>query len=248
MVKKAGPAVRKALASGPGSSARSGPPRYDASPFVPESRDLRKLSRASRACRGCPLYLPATQTVFGEGRPSASVVLVGEQPGDKEDREGRPFVGPAGGELAAALEAANLPREEVYVTNAVKHFKFEERGKRRIHKKPRISEIHACLPWLEAELDAIGPRVVVALGATAAEALRRREETDGPVVLRSLHPAAVLRAPDHAGREKLRAGLVRDLSEARRLAMRGQSSSSSGRKSRAVSSRSGSGTSRPGSG
>jgi DNA polymerase len=238
--------VRKAAAKTRGPAAVS--ERYDASPFVPRSRDLSRLARASRSCRGCPLYLPATQTVFGKGPKTASVVFVGEQPGDREDLEGRPFVGPAGAALSAAMEAANLPREEVYVTNAVKHFKFEERGKRRIHKKPRIPEIDACLPWLDAELDAIGPRVVVALGATAAKALRRRGKTDGFVVVRSLHPAAVLRAPDHAGRQKLRAALVRDLREARRLALRGQSSSSSGRKSRAVSSRSGSGTGRPGSG
>ena len=121
-----------------------------------------------KGCEGCPLYRDATQVVFGEGKETASIVLVGEQPGDQEDRQGRPFVGPSGGVLERALAAAGLARDRVYLTNAVKHFKFEPRGKRRLHQKPRWSEIKACRPWLEAELDAIAPRVIVTLGATAA--------------------------------------------------------------------------------
>ncbi len=193
-------------------------PAADASPFVPDSRSLSRLARAAKDCRGCPLYRDATQTVFGEGPAGAAILLVGEQPGDREDREGRPFVGPAGAELAAALEAAGIPRDSVYVTNAVKHFKFEERGKRRIHKKPRVSEVTACHPWLEAEIRTVAPSVVVALGVTAAESLARRPLEGSAPIVRSLHPAAVLRAPDPASRRRLHHRLVRDLREARRLA------------------------------
>lgn len=195
---------------------------------MPRSLDLRRLARASRACRGCPLYRRATQTVFGTGPPKAPVMLVGEQPGDREDRVGLPFVGPAGAELAAALEAAGLPGDRAYRTNAVKHFKFEERGKRRIHKKPRRLEIDACLPWLEAEIEAIGPAVVVALGATAAEALARRRDIREGTLIRSIHPAAVLRVPDRERRRRLHARLVRDLRKAGRLAAKRQPSSGSG--------------------
>jgi len=210
--------VSKTMTSGVARrAAPAGTPLCDASPFVPRTRSLKRLAETSRSCRGCPLYRDATQTVFGDGRAGATLMLVGEQPGDHEDREGRPFVGPAGAELAAALEAAGLPRGAAYVTNAVKHFKFEERGKRRIHQKPRISEVEACLPWLEAEIRVVSPRVIVALGATAAEALRRRKK-DSPPVVRSLHPAAVLRAPDREERHRLRGTLIRDLREARRLA------------------------------
>ncbi len=193
-------------------------PGADASPFVPDSRSLSRLARAAKDCRGCPLYRDATQTVFGEGPAGAAILLVGEQPGDREDREGRPFVGPAGAELASALEAAGVSRDDVYVTNAVKHFKFEERGKRRIHKKPRVSEVTACQPWLEAEIRAVAPSVVVALGVTAAESLARRPPEGGAPILRSLHPAAVLRAPDPTSRKRLHDRLVRDLRKARRLA------------------------------
>ena len=207
-----------------------------ASPFVPRTRDLRRLARAARICRGCPLYRNATQTVFGEGPIDAAVLLVGEQPGDREDVEGRPFVGPAGAVLSAALEEARLARDEIYLTNAVKHFKFEERGKRRIHKKPRIAELSACLPWLEAEIEAVSPRVLVALGATAEAALKRRTTGTGLPVVRALHPAAVLRAPDRAGRHRLRASLVRELRRARRLALEGQSSSSVRRRTSGASS------------
>src|SRR4051812_35707718 len=130
----------------------------DATPFVPRQTSLAHLRSAAADCRGCPLHEPAIQTVFGEGDPGAELVLVGETPGDQEDRAGRPFVGPAGRELDRALEAAGLVRERLYLTNAVKHFKFEERGKRRIHQKPTRSEVKACGPWLAAEIDAIAPR------------------------------------------------------------------------------------------
>ena len=212
----------------------------DASPFVPASRSLSTLARAARTCRGCHLYREATQTVFGAGPRGASMLLVGEQPGDREDLEGKPFVGPAGRVLERGLRAAGIPREEVYVTNAVKHFKFELRGKRRIHKKPGAAEISACRPWLEAELDAVRPGVVVCLGATAEKSVSRGGAPDA-VVVRTLHPSAVLRAPDHAGREKLYKIFVADLRKARRAARfpaRAQSSrgSSSGARERAFSS------------
>jgi uracil-DNA glycosylase len=205
----------------------AGPPEpNDASPFVPASRDLGKLKDAARGCHGCPLYRHATQTVFGEGPASSSVVLVGEQPGDQEDRKGLPFVGPAGRLLDEALRAAGLSREKVYVTNVVKHFKYEQRGKRRIHKKPNASEIAACRPWLEAELRATRPRVLVALGVTAAQSMTRRDAerrasgADGPPLMVTIHPSAALRAPDSASRSRLRARLIRDLEKARRAARR----------------------------
>ncbi len=144
----------------------------DATPFLPEgNRSLPALREAAKDCRGCGLYLHATQTVFGEGNAEARVVFVGEQPGDSEDRKGRPFVGPAGRIFDEALAAAGLDRGIAYVTNAVKHFKFEERGKRRLHKRPNTPEIKACAPWLSAELATIRPEVLVLLGATAAQAL-----------------------------------------------------------------------------
>src|SRR6058998_3731566 len=142
-----------------------------AAPFVPKTTSIRTLTAAAEVCRGCDLYKTATQVVFGAGPNKARVMFVGEQPGDQEDRQGVPFVGPAGAMLDKALEDAGIPRTDVYVTNAVKHFKWEPRGKRRIHKKPRVSEIKACRPWLEAELRAVEPAVVVCLGATAAQAV-----------------------------------------------------------------------------
>ena len=141
--------------------------RMDATPFVPKSGDLEKLRHALQDCRGCPLYEHATQGVLGEGPVRAELMLVGEQPGDQEDLQGRPFVGPAGKLLDRALDAAGIDRAQVYVTNAVKHFKFEQRGKRRIHKKPSTGETNACHPWLDAERDRVHPRVIVCLGATA---------------------------------------------------------------------------------
>jgi uracil-DNA glycosylase family protein len=176
--------------------------------FVPATSSLTELAKAAKHCQGCDLYRLATQTVFGEGPKGAQVVMVGEQPGNQEDLEGRPFVGPAGRVLDRALNDAQIDRKLVYVTNAVKHFKFEERGKRRIHKKPNVAEINACHPWLEAELNAVKPRVVVALGATAAFALAGRgvqvmrdrgkllpHESAEALVL-TIHPSSLLRMPD----------------------------------------------------
>jgi DNA polymerase len=197
---------------------------------VPATRALPKLAAAARGCHACPLWERATQTVFGEGLAHAPLLLVGEQPGDQEDLRGRPFVGPAGDVLDRALAEAGVERREAYVTNVVKHFKFEERGKRRIHKKPGAVEIAACLPWLEAELEAVAPRVLVCLGATAAQALLGRDfrlmENHGRIVRRAsdppaiatIHPSAVLRAPDPAAQEKLYKMIVGDLRAAARLA------------------------------
>src|SRR5919205_4386319 len=143
----------------------------DATPFLPERRSLTALREASAGCRGCHLWRHATQTVFGEGRKGARVMLVGEQPGDREDREGRPFVGPAGRELDRGLVEAGIDRGDAYVTNVVKHFKFEERGRRRIHATPKRFEIDACRPWLEEELRVVEPEALILLGATAAKAI-----------------------------------------------------------------------------
>jgi DNA polymerase len=145
--------------------------KQTAAPLVPARPSLSNLREASAGCRACPLWESGTQTVFGEGRKASDVMLVGEQPGDKEDLEGRPFVGPAGRLLDSALDRAGIDRRTVYVTNVVKHFKWEARGKRRIHKKPNLAEISACKPWLEAEISVVRPKAVVALGATAAQAL-----------------------------------------------------------------------------
>jgi DNA polymerase len=201
-----------------------------AAAFVPPTTSIRTLAAAAQECRGCDLYQTATQVVFGAGPKNARVMFVGEQPGDQEDRQGAPFVGPAGAMLDKALEAAGIPRREVYLTNAVKHFKWEPRGKRRIHKKPRISEIKACRPWLEAELRAVKPQVVVLLGATAAQSIMGPQftltknrgkllQTPGPVgpglpierLVATIHPSAVLRAPDSEGRRAAYESLVADL-------------------------------------
>ena len=193
-----------------------------AAPFVPKTTSVATLRAAAAACRGCDLYKTATQVVFGAGPKGARVMFVGEQPGDQEDRQGAPFVGPAGAMLDKALEEAGVPRREVYVTNAVKHFKWEPRGKRRIHKKPRASEIKACRPWLEAELRAIHPEVIVLLGATAAQSImgagfkllaNRGKVIEGEMgrVVATIHPSAVLRAPDSEGRKAAYASLVADL-------------------------------------
>ncbi|MEO8726006.1 MAG: UdgX family uracil-DNA binding protein [Acidobacteriaceae bacterium] len=163
--------------------------------FVPKNLTLASLQKAAGRCRGCDLYLRATQTVFGKGSVGARIVLIGEQPGDKEDLEGEPFVGPAGKLLNRALEDAGIARTDAYVTNAVKHFKWEARGKRRIHEKPTATEIAACRPWLDAELKVVRPRVVVCLGASAAQSLlgrdlkvtqRRGERIDGRSVALSI--------------------------------------------------------------
>jgi uracil-DNA glycosylase family protein len=194
-----------------------------AAPFVPRTTSIRVLTSAAHECRGCDLYKSATQVVFGAGPGKARLVFVGEQPGDQEDRQGAPFVGPAGAMLDKALEDAGIPRDEVYVTNAVKHFKWEPRGKRRIHKKPRASEVKACRPWLEAELRALKPRIVVCLGATAAQSMLGPQfklmQSRGKVVVSPLaehvvatiHPSAVLRAPDSEGRRQAYESLVADL-------------------------------------
>lgn len=202
-------------------AARRNPP--DATPFLPEKLSLGALREAARDCEGCDLYLKATQTVFGEGPPSARIVFVGEQPGDAEDREGRPFVGPAGRVLDEALAAAGIERKITYVTNAVKHFSFEPRGKARLHKKPRVGEVKACAPWLRAELRVIKPDVLVLLGATAAQSIwgpafritrERGVVKQGELagaILATIHPSAVLRAPDAEARHALFEQLVEDL-------------------------------------
>jgi uracil-DNA glycosylase len=194
-----------------------------AAEFVPPGRGLTTLRRAARGCRGCDLYKDATQTVFGKGPRQAGLMLVGEQPGDREDREGEPFVGPAGGLLDRALEEAGLGRGEVYLTNAVKHFKWRPSGKRRLHQTPRAGEVTACRPWLEAEVEAVGPDGLLALGATAARALfgtKIRVTRDRGRVLESdlatvaavtIHPSAILRSRDRSEREDAFAGLVEDL-------------------------------------
>lgn len=196
--------------------------------LVPDTRDLAVLREAVRGCTACELHKHATQPVFGEGPTSASIVLVGEQPGDSEDRAGRPFVGPAGELLDRALADAGIERGSVYLTNAVKHFAWEPRGKRRIHRTPRLSEMRACRPWVEAELASLAPRVLVCLGGTAAQsllgpqsrvnALRGRVHTGyswAPAVVVTLHPAAVLRAEDPAAQASAYASLVSDLALAR---------------------------------
>jgi uracil-DNA glycosylase family protein len=207
------------------------PPRASTSPlstgsaadFIPPNPTLPKLRQAAAGCRGCDLWVNATQTVFGEGPRLADVMLVGEQPGDQEDRQGHPFVGPAGKLLDAGLEQAGIDRKRVYVTNSVKHFKFVviERG-RRLHKKPSAGEIRACNPWLQEEIRVVKPRVIVALGATAAQSLlgkqfRVTQHRGRPLpsefaeaVVATLHPSAVLRAPDEA-REEARRDFFADL-------------------------------------
>ena len=195
----------------------------DATPFLPEERTLEALREAAGGCRGCHLWRPATQTVFGEGLKRSRVMFVGEQPGDREDRAGRPFVGPAGQELDRGLEAAGIPRDEAYVTNVVKHFKFEERGGRRIHQTPKRFEIEACKPWLAEELRTVAPEALVFLGATAAKALlgssfrvtqHRGELLDfdlAPIVAATIHPSSILRQRDDAARQAERAAFVEDL-------------------------------------
>src|SRR4051812_26454481 len=180
--------------------------RFDATPYLPGRKTLPALREAAAGCRGCHLFAPATQTVFGEGRASSRVMMVGEMPGDREDRQGHVFVGPAGRELDKALEAVGIDRGDVYITNVVKHFKFEERGKRRIHQTPKRPEVAACLPWLRAELEAVGPEALVLLGATAGKALlgskfKLTEARGAPIdselaelVTATLHPSAILRA------------------------------------------------------
>jgi uracil-DNA glycosylase len=195
----------------------------DATPFLPQRPSLKALREAARECRGCHLWRPATQTVFGEGRKSSRLMLVGEQPGDREDLAGKPFVGPASRELDRGLESAGIERRDAYLTNVVKHFRFEERGRRRIHQTPRRFEVEACMPWLRAELDVVGPEALVLLGAVAAKALlgssfkvtqHRGELLDSdlaPIVSATIHPSAILRQQDEAGRLREREAFARDL-------------------------------------
>lgn len=194
-----------------------------AADFLPERRTLPVLREASKKCRGCNLWEKGTQTVFGEGAVDAEVMFVGEQPGDKEDLSGKPFVGPAGAILDKALVAAGIDRSKVYVTNTVKHFNWEPRGKRRIHKKPSAMHIAACRPWLDAEIAAVKPRVIVCLGATAAQALlgrtfkvtqRRGELIPSALasyITATVHPSSILRAPDETTRHEEMARFIDDL-------------------------------------
>lgn len=197
-----------------------------AADFIPEGASLRKLREASQACRGCDLWENATQTVFGEGPVPAGLMLVGEQPGDREDREGSPFVGPAGRVLDEALESVGLNRDEVYVSNVVKHFKWTPKGKRRIHQKPNSAEITACVPWLREELARVQPTVLVCLGATAAQALlgrtfkvtqQRGKPVDSdlaPCVMATVHPSSILRSGDDESRRLEMKAFVSDLEAA----------------------------------
>jgi DNA polymerase len=204
--------------------------KESAAPFVPSERKLPVLGDAVQKCKGCDLYRHATQAVFGEvesrtgsTKPKVAIMMIGEQPGDQEDKQGRPFVGPAGKVLDKALDEAGIDRSEVYVTNAVKHFKWEPRGKLRIHKKPTMKEINACRPWLDAELETVHPKLIVALGATAAQGLLgsgfritqahgKVQEVPGlPPIIATLHPSAILRAQTGEDRHSQMRTLVEDL-------------------------------------
>jgi len=199
----------------------------DAGELVPTGGGLPTLRKAAATCRACDLWKTGTQTVFGEGTKRAELMLVGEQPGDREDIEGAPFVGPAGRMLDKALSEADIERRAVYLTNVVKHFKWEPRGKRRIHKKPNMQEISACRPWLDAEIRAVRPRALVCLGATAAQALIGRgfkvstqrgelvESSLAEIVTATVHPSSILRARDDAGRKLAYEEFVRDLTKIR---------------------------------
>jgi DNA polymerase len=203
---------------------------------VPEARTMAEVRQEAAHCTACDLWKNATQTVFGEGALNAAIMFVGEQPGDQEDRAGRPFVGPAGKLLDKALEEAGIDRSAVYVTNAVKHFKWEPaaRGKRRIHKKPRYLEIQACRSWLDSELQLVQPKVLVALGATAAQALFGREfsvmrqrgqpiETSlAPIAVATVHPSSILRAPDDVARQQQMGEFIKDLKAIAKLAAQAQ--------------------------
>jgi DNA polymerase len=200
-----------------------------AAPLVPQRPSLPSLRQAAAGCTACELHRLGTQTVFGEGPRGARVMLVGEQPGDREDIEGSPFVGPAGKLLDRSLEEAQIARDDVYLTNVVKHFRWEGRGKRRIHRKPSMTHITACRPWLDAELAVVKPEVVVCLGATAAQAIagkgfkvteRRGELIDvagiDALVTATVHPSSILRSPDDATRQSEMKAFIRDLANARR--------------------------------
>ena len=198
-------------------------PETSAEEFFPKRKKLKAFRDAAAACKACDLWERGTQTVFGEGARRAEVVFVGEQPGNEEDLSGHPFVGPAGRLLDEALAAAGIDRSQTYVTNVVKHFKWEPRGKRRIHKKPNAGEIKACRPWLEAEISLVRPKVIVCLGATAAQALlgsqfkvtKQRgqfvESNLAPYIMATVHPSSILRAPDDVSRHIEKRHFVNDL-------------------------------------
>jgi DNA polymerase len=191
--------------------------------LIPKSATIASLRKAAAGCEACELWEAATQTVFGEGSERSRLMMVGEQPGDREDMEGRPFVGPAGRILDEALEAAGIPRSKVYLTNVVKHFRFERRGKRRLHSKPSQVHVRACRPWFEAEIEVVRPRLVVLLGATAAQSVmgstfkvteRRGQVLSSPLgvpVLATVHPSSILRSADAAARREAMEGLIADL-------------------------------------
>jgi uracil-DNA glycosylase len=197
-----------------------------AADFLPPRLNLSALREAAAHCRGCDLYKNATQTVFGEGPKRAHLILLGEVPGDEEDKQGKPFVGPAGRLLDESLEQAGIPRDDVYVTNAVKHFRWEPRGKRRLHKKPTARQIEACKPWLHAEILVVKPEVIVCMGATAAQTMLgrdfrltkhrgeffRSEETSW--ITATYHPSAILRAPEKTDRDRMREEFIEDLHHA----------------------------------
>jgi len=212
------------------------PPRFESlspkagtPPSNRSGKSTEELAREAKRCRNCPLWKNATQTVFGEGRPRSQIMFIGEQPGNEEDLSGKPFVGPAGRLLDVSLAEAGIDRKKVYVTNVVKHFKWEPRGKRRIHKKPSASEILACRPWLDAEIAALKPAVIVCLGATAAQALlgasfrvtaRRGEFVESPLaahVMATVHPSSILRAPDERTRHREKQKFIADLKQIKSL-------------------------------
>jgi uracil-DNA glycosylase family protein len=202
--------------------------KTSAAEFLPKRHTLESLRAAARSCKGCDLYKNATQTVFGEGPKDASVMLVGEQPGDMEDRQGHPFVGPAGRLLDKALAEAHIPRDEVYITNAVKHFKWIQRGKRRLHQKPLIRQVVACKPWLEAEIQIIQPKVVVCLGATAAQSMMGRivritqergkflDGDSGAAVFVTIHPSSIYRLREKDEQEREYRRFVADMKAVQR--------------------------------
>jgi len=205
------------------------PPELSAADFFPERKSLKAFRDAAADCKGCDLWERGTQTVFGEGARRAQVVFIGEQPGHEEDLSGKPFVGPAGRLLDDALIEAGIDRSQTYVTNVVKHFKWEPRGKRRIHKKPNAREITACRPWLEAEISLVKPKVIVCLGATAAQALlgprfkvtRQRgqfiESTLAPYIMATVHPSSILRVPDEETRHEEKRKFIEDLKRVARV-------------------------------
>ncbi|TMG65067.1 MAG: UdgX family uracil-DNA binding protein [Chloroflexi bacterium] len=189
----------------------------------PTARSVEQLREAAASCQACDLWVEATQTVFGEGSEHSRMMLVGEQPGDQEDLQGKPFVGPAGRLLERALDEAGIDRRRVYITNAVKHFRFTRRGKRRLHEKPNAGQIRACRPWLDGEIEVVRPRIIVLLGATAAQAVmgpafrvskQRGEVLNSPVglpVVATVHPSSILRAADNESREAAMSSFIADL-------------------------------------